>query len=85
MARSPTIAVVLSEPRERRSHQAEIKLRSCVVESVTKIEGIDGLLSLGFALNGISPSELRAGIEGEVKYDVQVTESGTNLIIVHTY
>lgn len=74
------VSVDLGDFREYRAFDRAIKKRFCEASALVKITGLSEMTQMGLALNGINPGILSGGIYETVKYTIQLTEDGTQLI-----
>ena len=76
------VSVELNEFREYRTFDYSIKKRFCEATALIKISGLieNEQTKLGLALSGIYPKLLSDGVTDTIRYSIQLTEDGTELV-----
>ena len=74
------VNVELSLFREFQSYDETISKRYCEATSFTTVRGMGQFIQMGLVVNGIDPRQFENGIEGTLRYSIQLTEDGTQLV-----
>jgi hypothetical protein len=77
-----TADITLDQFREYKKYDEDLDKRYCEASSLTKIHNLGDVLQLGLVIKGVEPGELEAGIRRNIKYSVQLTSDGTNVVAI---